>query len=56
MQVKTKTSDMEQRTAKRIEIQPWITATAEIKTGTNTVWKYLTRSITETIAESLGER
>jgi len=56
VRVKTKARDMTQRGGKRIEIQPGMTATVEIKTGANTVWKYLTKPITKTIAESLGER
>jgi adhesin transport system membrane fusion protein len=56
VQVKTKASDIAQHGGKRIEIQPGMTAAVEIKTGSNTVWKYLTKPITKTIAESLGER
>lgn len=39
-----------------IDIQPGMTATIEIKTGTNSVWRYLTKPITKTLRESLGER
>lgn len=56
VQVKTKASDLPQHAAKRIEIQPGMTASVEIKTGHNTVWKYLTKPITKTMNESLGER
>ena len=56
VQVKTKASDILQHAAKRIEIQPGMTASVEIKTGSNTVWKYLTKPITKTLTESLGER
>jgi adhesin transport system membrane fusion protein len=56
VQVKTKTSDIKQHAAKRIEIKPGQTPRVEIKTGSNTVWKYLTKPITKTFAESLGER
>jgi adhesin transport system membrane fusion protein len=42
--------------ADRIDIQPGMTATVEIKTGSKSVWKYLTKPITKTISESLGER
>ena len=56
VQVKTKVSDIKQHAAKRIEIQPGMTASVEIKTGSNTVWKYMTKPITKTFAESLGER
>jgi adhesin transport system membrane fusion protein len=41
---------------KRIEIQPGMTTTVEIKTGTNTVWRYLMKPITKTLHDSLGER
>jgi len=40
----------------RIEIQPGMTATAEIKTGTQTVFHYLTKPILRTTSEALGER
>ncbi|WP_315761079.1 HlyD family type I secretion periplasmic adaptor subunit [Sphingomonas sp. Y38-1Y] len=40
----------------RIEIQPGMTATAEIKTGEHTVFRYLTKPITRTLSESMGER
>jgi membrane fusion protein, adhesin transport system len=56
VQVKTKVGDITQHAAKRIEIQPGMTASVEIKTGSNTVWKYMTKPITKTFAESLGER
>lgn len=56
VQVKTRVSDIGQRANKRIEIQPGMTASVEIKTGNNTVWRYLTKPITKTFAEALGER
>jgi membrane fusion protein, adhesin transport system len=56
VQVKTKTSGITQRAGKRIEILPGMTASIEIKTGSNTVWKYMTKPITKTFTESLGER
>jgi len=56
VQVKTKASDITRHASKRIEIQPGMTASVEIKTGHNTVWKYLTKPITKTMAEALGER
>jgi membrane fusion protein, adhesin transport system len=40
----------------RIEIQPGMTATVEIKTGETTVFRYLTKPIVKTTSESLGER
>lgn len=38
------------------EIQPGMTATIEIKTGSKTVLQYLTKPITKTLGDSLGER
>ena len=43
-------------TGKKIDLQPGMTALVEIKTGTQTVLQYLTKPITKTFAESLGER
>jgi adhesin transport system membrane fusion protein len=40
----------------RIEIQPGMTATAEIQTGRNTVWHYLTKPINKTLSESFTEK
>jgi adhesin transport system membrane fusion protein len=56
VQVKTKASDIARHAPKRIEILPGMTASVEIRTGSNTVWKYLTKPITKTMTESLGER
>lgn len=39
-----------------IEIQPGMTATAEIQTGKNTVWRYLTKPINKTFSEAMTER
>jgi len=44
------------RTGERIEITPGMTATIEIKTGSNTVLRYITKPVTKTLAQSLGER
>lgn len=41
---------------KPIEIQPGMTATVEIATGQQTVLMFLTKPITKTLSESLGER
>ncbi|MFW9622548.1 MAG: HlyD family type I secretion periplasmic adaptor subunit [Macromonas sp.] len=41
---------------RRIDIQPGMTATVEIKTGSTTVWRYLTKPLTKTLDGSLGER
>jgi adhesin transport system membrane fusion protein len=56
VQVKTTTTNIRQLTSKPIEIQPGMTASVEIKTGSNTVWRYMTKPITKTLSESLGER
>ncbi|AEG50649.1 type I secretion membrane fusion protein, HlyD family [Sphingobium chlorophenolicum L-1] len=40
----------------KIEIQPGMTATAEIQTGRNTVWHYLTKPINKTLSEAMTER
>lgn len=39
-----------------IDIQPGMTATAEIRTGSNTVLRYLTKPVIKTVAESLHEK
>ncbi len=44
------------RRNERIEITPGMTATIEIKTGTNTVLRYLVKPIVRTLSQSLNER
>lgn len=39
-----------------IELQPGMTAQVDIRTGTQTVLSYLTKPITKTLSESMGER
>ncbi len=39
-----------------LEIQPGMTTTVEIKTGSNTVLRYLTKPVIKTITQSMGER
>ncbi len=56
VQIKTRAHSLVSRGNQRIEIQPGMTATVDIKTGSNTVWRYLTKPVTKTISESLGER
>ena len=56
VQIKTGALNLVSRSKQRIDIQPGMTATVEIKTGRNTVLRYLTKPITKTISESLGER
>jgi adhesin transport system membrane fusion protein len=40
----------------KIEITPGMTAVAEIQTGRNTVWRYLTKPINKTFGEAMTER
>ena len=40
----------------KIDIQPGMTGTVEIKTGEKTVWNYITKPVTKTLDESLRER
>jgi membrane fusion protein, adhesin transport system len=55
--IQVDTSPMKPHLAgERIEIQPGMTALAEIQTGRNTVWKYLTKPINKTMGEAMTER
>ena len=56
VQIKTRAHHLVGRRNQRIDIQPGMTATVEIKTGSNTVLRYLTKPITRTLSESLIER
>lgn len=56
VQVKTDAPRFSRRPVDDIHLQPGMTATVEIKTGSNTVLKYLLKPITKTLDESLGER
>ncbi len=40
----------------RIDILPGMTAIAEVQTGRNTVWRYLTKPINKTMGEALTEK
>lgn len=53
--IKVDTAPMH-RLGKTIAIQPGMTVTAEIKTGDNTVLRYLLKPIIKTVSESMGER
>lgn len=44
------------RPSEDLEIQPGMTATVEIRTGSNTVLKYLTKPVVKTLSEALRER
>lgn len=41
---------------RKIEIQPGMTVSVDIRTGTRTVLSYLTKPVTKTLSESMGER
>ncbi len=56
VQIKTRSHNLASWKKERIDIQPGMTAMVEIKTGSNTVLHYLTKPITKTMSESLGER
>ena len=56
VQIKTNERRLVGRNNERIDIQPGMTATVEIKTGKKTVLRYLTKPITKTLSESMGER
>jgi adhesin transport system membrane fusion protein len=56
VQVKTEGRKFSGRPHENLEIQPGMTATIEIKTGKNTVLKYVFKPVIKTMSESLGER
>jgi adhesin transport system membrane fusion protein len=56
VQVRTRGQQLAGRNREKIEITPGMTATVEIKTGKQTVLRYLTKPVTRTLSESLGER
>ena len=57
VQLAVDTSSMRPKNpGERILIQPGMTATAEIKTGSTTVFRYLTKPILKTTSESMTER
>ncbi len=56
VQVKTSGLGLSSRKKEPIVIQPGMTATVEVKTGQKSVLEYLTKPITKTLSESLGER
>ena len=56
VQVRSEGRRFSGRPNEELEIQPGMTATVEIKTDRRSVWHYLTKPITKTLRESLGER
>lgn len=56
VQIRTSIHNLVSKSNERIEVQPGMTAMVDIKTGKKTVLNYLTKPITKTISESMGER
>lgn len=56
VQVKAEGRSFRRANSERIEVQPGMIATVEIKTGSNTILRYLTKPVTKTLTESMGER
>jgi adhesin transport system membrane fusion protein len=56
VQIKTSSRNLDSRNNEAIVIQPGMTGTVEINTGHQTVLRYLTKPITKTFSESMGER
>jgi adhesin transport system membrane fusion protein len=56
VQVKTNSPRFSRRPQESLQLQPGMTATIEIRTGSNTVLKYLLKPIVKTLDESLSER
>lgn len=55
-QVRTVGRQFSGRPNEKLEIQPGMTATIEVKTGQRTVLQYLTKPVIKTLSQSLGER
>jgi adhesin transport system membrane fusion protein len=55
-QVRINSRHFSSRPNEKIALQPGMTATAEIRTGTNTVLKYLTKPVIKTLSEAMRER
>jgi adhesin transport system membrane fusion protein len=56
VQVTTDASTFNGREGDPLTLQPGMTATIEVKTGKNTVLKYLLKPVIKTLDTSLGER
>jgi len=56
VQIKTTGKGLVNKQNEPILIQPGMTAMVEVKTGKKSVLQYLTKPITKTLSESLGER
>ena len=56
VQVQTVGRQFSGRPQEKLEIQPGMTATIEVRTGQRTVLQYITKPLTKTLSQSLGER
>ena len=56
VQVRTESPKFSRRPNENLQLQPGMTATIEIRTGSNTILKYLLKPIIKTLNESMGER
>ncbi len=56
VQVKTDGRKFSGRPDQKLDIQPGMTSMVEVKTGSNTVLKYLSKPVIKTLNQSLGER
>lgn len=56
VQVRMQRDNLQAPGRARIDVQPGMTAQVEIKTGRQTVLRYLTKPLAKTLDESLGER
>jgi len=56
IQVQTTENRFKGSLSDKLEILPGMTATVEVKTGSNTVLHYLTKPLVKTLSESLSER
>jgi len=56
VQIKTDGKKFSSKKSENLEIEPGMTATVEIITGSHTVLSYLTKPITKTITSSMNER
>jgi adhesin transport system membrane fusion protein len=54
--IHTRKQSLQARAAERIELQPGMTATVEIKTGDNTVLRYLFKPVVKTLSEAFHEK
>lgn len=54
--IRIKEKEFRNKFANQIQINPGMTVTVDIKTGSRTVLEYITKPITKTISESLSEK